>query len=109
MEAPDLVGESSLDGRAPYFKVYLKIAEGRIRDASFQTFGCGVMIACGSILTEKLKGLGKDDAKRLEAGELAEALGGIPSPKVFCAELAITALTRALDGWPDGGEESSRL
>ena len=45
MEAPTSVGKSSCDGRPPFTTFYLRLSEGRVSDASFQTFGCGVAIA----------------------------------------------------------------
>jgi hypothetical protein len=51
METPDRVGIAGTPGRGPYVALYLRLAGDVISEAQFQTHGCGVSIACGSMLT----------------------------------------------------------
>ncbi len=99
MPSPDAVGRSDPDNRAPQIWLFLRIAEGRVIEATFQSMGGGCMIACCSILTELLKGRRVEDCDRITARLISEELGGIPPDKFFSAELSIQALENALDSW----------
>jgi nitrogen fixation NifU-like protein len=96
MAHPDLVGHGSLDGYAPFVAVYLRINSARVADIMFQAEGCGVTIACGSILTELVRGRSLAECRQLTAHALAEALDGIPPGKEYCADVAIRALQDAI-------------
>jgi nitrogen fixation protein NifU and related proteins len=97
IETPDVIGTASLGGRAPYVRIYLQVDAGVIERVTFQTFGCGVSIACCSALTEMAGGKAVADARSISAADLLEALTGIPQEKQFCAAMAIDALRDALD------------
>ena len=51
MDNPDAVGEVGSLVCGDALKLYLKIQDGKILDAKFQTFGCGSAIASSSMLT----------------------------------------------------------
>ena len=67
-----------------------------IAQASFMTDGCGVTVACGSMLTKMAKGLSLDEARAIESSRLDDALGGLPADHAHCAELAIRTLRNAI-------------
>ncbi len=96
MDAPDAIGKASLAGRAPYVTIYLQVRQGVVTKAMFQTFGCGVSIACCSVLTEMITGRTVADCRSLTGASLIEALAGIPPEKQFCADMAVEALQQAL-------------
>jgi nitrogen fixation protein NifU and related proteins len=53
MESPDQVGHAGAPGRGPFLILYLRVGDGRISDAKFQTYGCGATM--GSLLgTDKI-------------------------------------------------------
>jgi NifU-like protein involved in Fe-S cluster formation len=93
IESPAAVGEASLNGRAPKIIIYLKIVDGIIAHARFRAFGCGVIIACCSLLTELVSGQAMSAAGAFVATDLIAGLEGIPGEKEFCAQMAIDALT----------------
>jgi NifU-like protein involved in Fe-S cluster formation len=110
MESPDAVGMASLHGQAPYVTVFLKMAQDVVERATFQAFGCGVTIACCSALTELVSGRTMAQCRALSAGDVVQALDGVPPDKQFCAELVVRALRQALDDWErkrSGQEQSS--
>ena len=74
----------------------LRIEEGRIGDARFQTEGCTASIAASSLLTEMIKGVSVEDALALTHEDVSEAIGGLPPSKLHSAALVIDALRRAL-------------
>lgn len=76
--------------------ITLTIAEGRITDMRFRTFGCTAAIAAASVLTELASGLGVDEAAALGPADILSALGGLPQRKEACALMAIGALRGAL-------------
>jgi nitrogen fixation NifU-like protein len=115
MESADVVGKGNLDGYPPLVTLYLCIDGGRTVDATFEAEGCGVTIACGSMLTTLIRGRNVADCRQITVRELIEALGGIPSGKEYCADVVIRALQDALGKCgravgqksSSGGEEQS--
>jgi NifU-like protein involved in Fe-S cluster formation len=96
LEEYDGVGEASLDGRAPRMKIYVALDKGLISRAGFETFGCGVSIACGSAITEMALGRAPTECLAFDENKLVEVLGGVPPEKQFCADLAVRALRAAV-------------
>lgn len=95
--APDvaaaLVGEPV---SGAILQLHLRVdAAGRITAARFRAYGCGWMVACGSLLTEWLEGQTLTEARCFRHHLLAESLD-IPPEKLHCAVLAETALKAAL-------------
>jgi NifU-like protein involved in Fe-S cluster formation len=90
METPDRVGIAGTPGRGPYVALYLRLAGDLINEAQFQTHGCGVSIACGSMLTEMIIGRAADACLELTPERLSEALDGVPGTKLRRRTLALT-------------------
>ena len=78
--------------------IYLKIKDGII-DAKFLTNGCGPAIACGSMLTELVKGKTIEDALGITKDDLISSLDGLPEESVHCAALAVSAFQAAVDDY----------
>jgi NifU-like protein involved in Fe-S cluster formation len=76
--------------------ITLRVADGRVAEIRFRTFGCTAAIASASVLTELAAGLPVADAARLEPADILNALGGLPRRKEACALMAIGALRGAL-------------
>jgi SUF system NifU family Fe-S assembly protein len=77
----------------------LRIEDGRIAAARFQTEGCTASMATSSILTEMITGLTLDEADALTHEDVSEAVGGLPPSKLHSAALVIGALKQALAGY----------
>jgi nitrogen fixation NifU-like protein len=99
MEKPDVVGKAGEPGRGPFMLLYLRVEGEAIRDASYQTYGCGPAIAAGSVLTEKLYGVSCEEARLWNERDVNDALGGLPANKRHCSALAVSALKNALEAW----------
>jgi nitrogen fixation NifU-like protein len=96
MDNPDAVGHAGTPGRGAFMILYLRLAEGVIAGARFQTFGCGVSIASGSVLTELIRGRLIAECLALTATDVIAALDGVPPDKIHGPALAIGALRDAL-------------
>ncbi|OGZ03707.1 MAG: hypothetical protein A2648_02005 [Candidatus Lloydbacteria bacterium RIFCSPHIGHO2_01_FULL_41_20] len=77
--------------------LYLKTANRKITEASFEGVGCAISLAGASMLTEKLIGLSISSAKMLSPGDMYTMLGIKISPsRTNCALLAYEALSNAI-------------
>ena len=81
-------------------------AEARIAAASFLTSGCPASIATSSVATELLTGLTLSEAEALTRDDFAEAVGGLPKPKLHCSVLAQAAVRNAITEWRAGDADS---
>jgi nitrogen fixation protein NifU and related proteins len=99
IEGADGVGEVGNPACGDMMRLYLKIEEGRVRDAKFRTFGCGAAIASSSMLTEMIKGKTVDEARAITNLQVAEALDGLPAVKIHCSVMAEQAVKSALDDY----------
>ena len=77
-------------------KLSLKIANGYIAEIRFLAKGCVPAMACGSALTELVRGKTLEAASRLRREEVVQAVGGLPETSVHASHLAMDALTAAL-------------
>jgi nitrogen fixation NifU-like protein len=76
--------------------MYIKIKDSRLTDVKFKTFGCGAAIATSSMTTELAKGKTIEEALKITRGDVADSLGGLPSIKMHCSNLAADALHAAI-------------
>ena len=96
LSSADVVGTSGVPGQGRFLSLYLRLSEGRVALATFECHGCGVTIACGSILTELVEGRTLEECAALTAKDLIAALDGIPADKQDRAGFALIALQTAL-------------
>jgi len=75
---------------------FLKVEKGKIKDVKFLSFGCASNIATASVLTEKVKGLTIDQAKKYNWQKIVDDLGGLPHQKIHCSVMAVQGLKKAL-------------
>jgi nitrogen fixation NifU-like protein len=74
----------------------LRIEDGRISAIRFRAKGCVPSIACGSALTELIKGKTVEEAGNVSREAVLLAVGGLPETNIHASHLAIDALTAAL-------------
>lgn len=95
----DAVGEAGSLACGDSLKIYLKIENGIVTDAKFQTFGCGSAVASSSILTEMIIGKTVDDVRKITNKDIADQLGGLPPEKMHCSVMGYEALEDALKNY----------
>lgn len=77
-------------------EVYLSVQDRTIRQARFDTLGCGYTVACGDVAMELAENRTLSEALCIRAEQVDAALGGLPESHRHCAELAVKALRGAV-------------
>lgn len=79
--------------------IYIKVDNGMITDAKFETFGCVAAIATSSMAIEMVKGKPVDEALKLTNKAVAQALDGLPPEKMHCSLLAEEGIKAAIEDY----------
>jgi nitrogen fixation NifU-like protein len=106
LEGANAVGEVGNARCGDIMRMYLKIEDDVIKDASFKTFGCCAAIASSSVTTDLIKGMTVDEALNFKNATVVDALGGLPPAKVHCSVLAEEAIKQAIDNYKKGQEKA---
>jgi len=93
-------GFASLKGQCgDTIKIWLKIDNGVITDATFTTDGCHNAIASCSMVAELASGKSVIESKNIEQQDILDALGGLPEEGEHCATLAAKTLKAAIEDY----------
>jgi nitrogen fixation protein NifU and related proteins len=99
IEQADGVGEVGNPVCGDMMTFYIKVADNRLVDVKFNTFGCVAAIAVSSMVSEMAMGKPLDEAKKISNEVVAEALGGLPKSKMHCSNLGAEALSLAIEDY----------
>jgi nitrogen fixation NifU-like protein len=80
-------------------EIFLKFENGKVKNASFQTDGCGSSTVCGSFAAEQSLGNSPDEILNITGETILEKLGGLPEEDKHCAFLSANALQEALNDY----------
>ena len=80
-------------------KLYIKVADGRLVDVKYKTFGCAAAIATSSAASEMVKGKSLEEAAAIGSDQVVSYLDGLPEEKVACSMLAPDAIRAAIDDY----------
>jgi len=89
-------------------KIFLRIYDERITDATFVADGCATTIAAGSMACELVIGKNITDAFTINKEVILENLGGLPEASIHCALLASNTLQEALTDYLTSKDEPWR-
>jgi nitrogen fixation NifU-like protein len=94
--SPDAAVQLENPACGDILKLSLKVTNGLIAEICFLAKGCVPAMACGSALTELVRGRTVEIASRLRREELVQAVGGLPEASSHASHLAMDALAAAL-------------
>lgn len=95
----DTVGVIGSPACGDVMKVWLKVDNNRITEFKWKTFGCASAIASTSILSEMVADKSLDEAYKISAQDIIDALGGLPPKKIHCSIMGDRALRLAIENY----------
>ena len=95
MRNPDGVGEDEYEGCGDLTRFYLRVVDGRVVDARFQSYGCGPTIAASSAGTELATGRSVEELLALTEEDVTAAVGGLPPERQHAAQVVAGAIRAA--------------
>lgn len=78
-------------------EIFLRFEKDRVKEAMFQTDGCGSSTICGSFAAELAQGKSPEEITEITGELIISVLGGLPEEDRHCAFLAAQTLQEALD------------
>jgi nitrogen fixation protein NifU and related proteins len=95
MREPDGVGAEEYEGCGDLARFFLRVRDGRVSEARFQTYGCGPTIAAASAASELVTGRTVDELLSLKPQEIEDAVDGLPEDRKHAADVVAGALRAA--------------
>jgi nitrogen fixation protein NifU and related proteins len=80
-------------------QIFLRFQNDRVKEATFQTDGCGSSTVCGSFAAELALGRNPDELAEVAGETILDLLGNLPEEDRHCAYLAAETLQAALDNY----------
>jgi NifU-like protein involved in Fe-S cluster formation len=75
----------------------VQVVQGRIAEIRFKAKGCVATMACGSALTELVRGRSVDEARKVSREDVVTAVGGLPAASSHASHLAVETLAAVLE------------
>jgi nitrogen fixation NifU-like protein len=106
LENPDITHEEDNPLCGDVIGMDFRVKDGVIEDIRFHGRGCAISQASASLLTERLKGLALEDAKKINKEDVLGELGIQISPaRIKCALLSLKVLQVGAYGLAGDDEE----
>jgi len=99
MEGADGRGEAINTACSDQVTMMVRIVNGVVKDARFQTQGCAAAIAAGAATTLLVMGKTVEEAEKIGVDQVVDFLEGLPEAKIDCSVIAPLALQRAISDW----------
>ena len=78
-------------------KLYLKMEDGRVKDAKIQVLGCPGAIASAMAAMELIRGKTIDEVMEIKDGDIFRMLEEIPDQKQHCIRLTNKTIQKAIE------------
>ena len=78
-------------------RIYLKIEDGRVKDAKIQVLGCPGAVASAMAAMDLIKGKTLEEAMAIKDRDIFRILGEIPDQKQHCIRLTVKTLQKAIE------------
>ena len=98
VESPDRTARLENPACGDILELTLKLEGKRVSDIRFRAKGCVPAMACGSAITELIKGKNLEEARQLSREELVQKVGGLPRASAHASHLAMDTLGALLRG-----------
>jgi nitrogen fixation protein NifU and related proteins len=106
LDHPDITHEENNPLCGDVVGMDFRVRGGVIEDIRFHGRGCAISQASASLLTERLKGMPLDEAKKINKDDVIGELGIDISPaRIKCALLSLKVLKVGAYGLADADEE----
>ena len=89
-------------------KIYLKVEEGRIRDAKIQVLGCPGAVASAMAAIDIIKGKTLDEVQGLQDRDIFRMLEDIPDQKTHCIRLTNKTIQKAIEEYRSNNGKSAK-
>lgn len=99
LSKPDGIGKVGNERCGDVMEMTIRVIDGRIKDAKFQTFGSAPAIACSSVATQLIKGKTIDEIKLIRDADFIEYIGELPDDKHYCLLMAEELIHAAVENY----------
>jgi nitrogen fixation NifU-like protein len=96
VENPDASAQVENPACGDVLMLTVRVVEGRIAEIGFRAKGCVPSTACGSAITELVKGKTLAEVRSIRRAQLVEAVGGLPQASEHASYLAMDTLAAVL-------------
>ncbi len=96
VEGPDSAVQLENPACGDVLELTLKLDEKRIVEIRFRAKGCVPAMACGSAVTELVKGKTVNEARQISREDLLQKVGGLPQASAHASHLAMDTLAALL-------------
>jgi nitrogen fixation NifU-like protein len=96
VEAPDAFAQLENPACGDVLKLTAKLAGRKIANIGFRAKGCVPAMACGSAITEMVRGKTIDEAREIRREVLVQKVGGLPAASGHAGHLAMDTLALLL-------------
>jgi nitrogen fixation NifU-like protein len=104
---PDANQVSELTGTCgDTMKIYMKVEDGRIKDAKIQVLGCPGAVASAMAAIDIIKGKTLDEAQGLKDRDIFRMLEDIPDQKAHCIRLTNKTIQKAIEEYRSNNEKN---